>query len=345
MCHAGRRGNGLCGTKRGFMRSGICIVLTSLAIGALLGCENPTNSAANNIPLADSKGATGNDDTVGLSDSSTSDSLDATLSDGSTATTACDCMKAGDMYRFTTLQLTSIDGNPDFPVVPVLNSLWQSDIDTFELNFIVKITKVTSDYVDVEVTNGARVGDTKKPCMLAPTRAPLHFPRKGCQFLESDPGSMNVYAGSQEHTKNCGYLAQSKLGVDHSIPIRGAILKAIGKEDCSGIIGGEVIAGSFSKDALFKLCTCQTTPGQNSDVCTAPDPKYKDTVSDPPGACNGCGDGWQSLGGLLSAFAGDKGLQYGCKSDAGGPSVCLTATFEAEKIDLSKWTPVDCPAK
>ena len=257
-------------------------------------------------------------------------------------------MHVGDMYRFTTLQLTSVDGNPDFAVIPVLNSLWQSDIDTFELNFIVKITGLTADTVDIVVTNGARVGDTKKPCLLPQTAAALHFPRSGCNLLDSVPGAMNVYAGSQQHTKNCGYLDAKTmapapaLGVNQSIPIRGAVLKATTSADCSTITGGQVVSGSFSHDALFRLCTCQTLPGQNSDVCKTPDPAYKDMTRTPPGACDGCGDGWQSLGGLLSAFAGDAGLQYGCVSDTGGKSVCLTATFAAKRIDPAVWVPSDC---
>ncbi len=294
----------------------------------LVGCSNPVDSTANNIPLR-------------------ADAVDD-AADVSATTAGCDCLKVGDMYRFTTLQLTSVDGNPDFAVIPVLNSLWQSDINTFELNFVVKVTGLTADTVDVEVTNGARVGATEKPCLLPDTMAPLHFPRAGCTLSNSAVGTMNVYAGSQQHTKNCGYLDQKTmapnpaLGVNHSIPIRGAVLKATVSNDCSTIDNGIVVAGSFSKDALFRLCTCQTLPGQNSDVCTTPDPTYKDMVSNPPGACDGCGNGWQSLGGLLSAFAGDAGLQYGCVSDTGAKSVCLTATFAAKKLDPAVWLPSPC---
>lgn len=322
-------------------------------IVALAGCDNPVDTARNNIPLRDAGTVAdldaGSDVTAaGDATQTVADAGDATgtVGDATDATPVagpCDCAKVGDTYRFTALQLTSVDGNPDFAVIPVLNSLWQSDIDTYELNFIVRVTKVTASALDVVVTNGARVGDTKKPCLMPATAAALHFPRKGCDLLDSDPGEMNVYAGSQQHTKNCGYLQNQtpKLGVDHSIPIRGAILRSKVKADCSAIESGEVVTGSFSKDALFRLCTCQTTPGQNSDVCATPDPKYKDTVA--AGACDGCGDGWQSLGGLLSAFAGDAGLQYGCKSDTGGPSVCLTATFKAVKVDPAVWVPADCP--
>ncbi len=309
-------------------RISISIATFFLACLSLAGCANPVDTTANNIPLRQ-------------------DVVDD-AGDVSSTVAGCDCIKVGDMFRFNTLQLTSVDGNPDFAVIPVLNSLWQSDIDTFELNFIVKVTGVTADAIDVEVTNGARVGDTKKPCLLPQTMAPLHFPRQGCNMLNSAPGAMNVYAGSQQHTKNCGYLDEKTmapkpaLGVNQSIPIRGAVLTATVSPDCSAIENGIVVSGSFSKDALFRLCTCQTLPGQNSDVCATPDPKYKDTTSNPPGACDGCGNGWQSLGGLLSAFAGDAGLQYGCTSDTGGPSVCLKATFAAKKLDPAVWLPSAC---
>ena len=100
--------------------------------------------------------------------------------------------------------------------------------------------------------------------------------------------------------------------------------------------------GSFSKAALDHLCTCQTTPGQSSDVCITPAPGPADYSTIPPNDCSLCGNNWQSLGGLLTAFAGDSGLKYGCKSETGGPSVCMGATFKAEKIDTSVWMPTEC---
>lgn len=307
------------------VRPGIVGSFCLLSLAGLSACSNPVDNSPNHIPLR--------------SDDAVDDAGDVS---GTAA--GCDCMKVGDIFRFTTLQLTSVDGNPDFAVIPVLNSLWQTDIDNFELNFIVRVTGVSDTAVDVVVTNGARVGTTKQPCLLESTAAKLHFPRQGCNMLNSDPGSMNVYSGTQQHPKNCGYLAETTppIGVDHSIPIRGAILSSSESPDCQNIINGQVIAGSFSKDALYNLCTCQTLPGQSSDVCSIPDKSYKDTTSTPPGACDGCGPGWQSLGGLLAAFAGDAGLQYGCKSDTNGPAVCLTATFAAKKLDPAVWLPSDC---
>lgn len=316
------------GTKSARFVAGLGFCCVTAA--GVSGCDNPVNSAANHIPL--------------LTDDSgiTSGACDPQYAAG-----GCDCLKVGDVYRFTSLQLTSVDGNPEFAVIPVLNSLWQMDIDNYELNFMVKITELTMDNVEIEVTNAARVGDTKKPCLLPKTAAKIRFPRNGCCLDESETGSINVYAGSQEHTKNCGYLENKtpKIGVDHAIPIRGVKLSARATPDCSKIENGLVLEGSFSKDALFNLCTCQTLPGQSSDVCTIPDPKYKDTNADNPGACDGCGDNWQSLGGLLSAFAGDEGLKYGCKSDTGGPSVCMTTTFTAVKVDPAVWVPAVCPGQ
>ena len=299
----------------------VVLALTAACTATLLsGCDNPVDTKANYVPLANSAV-----DVVG------------------DVSGSCDCLKVGDVYRFTTLHLTSIDGDPDFLVIPVLNSLWKSDIQHYELNFFFTIQAVTPNDITFEVMNGARVGDTQKPCLMPSTKTTIRFPRKGCQLLDSDTGAINVYAGSAQHTKNCGYLTAAGAGVDHAIPIRGATLSGRMADDCSAVTEGVVSAGSFSKEALFRLCTCQTTVGQTSDVCTAPDKSYKDVSSNPVGACDGCGDGWQSLGGLLSAFAGDNGLKYGCTSDKGGPAVCLTAQFEGGKLDPAVWVPSLCP--
>ena len=316
--------------KWGFMQRIRTIVATfGFSVFSLISCTNPVDTNANHIPLlSDDTGA-----------------ADACEGDGC-APQACDCLQVGDMYRFTSLQLTNVDGDPDFAVIPVLNSLWQMDIDNFELNFMVRISKLTADEVEVVVTNGARVGDTKQPCLLPQTAATLTFPRKGCDLLNSKTGSMNVYAGSQQHPKNCGYLNNTtpKIGADHAIPIRGVVLKATVSPDCKTIDNGFVVEGSFSKAALDHLCTCQTTPGQSSDVCITPQPSPADGNALPVGDCSLCGNNWQSLGGLLTAFAGDAGLKYGCTSDIGGKSVCMGATFAAKKIDQAVWLPVECSA-
>ncbi len=308
-------------------RFSLVLVVFLSSVFGVTACENDVNSAANHIPLK-------TDDAGPI----------AGACDPAYAAGGCDCLKVGDTFRFNTLQLTNVDGDPDFAVIPVLNSLWQMDIDNYELNFVVKITALTQDDVEVEVTNGARVGDTKKPCLLKQTAAKIHFPRNGCCLDLSDVGSMNVYAGSQEHPKNCGYLQNvtPKIGADHAIPIRGVVLKATVKTDCSAIDNGVVVEGSFSAAALDHLCTCQTTPGQSSDVCITPQPSPADASKLPVGDCSLCGEKWQSLGGLLTAFAGESGLKYGCKSDTGGKSVCMGATFTAVKIDQTVWTPTDC---
>ena len=265
---------------------------------------------------------------------------DGQLADSGPNSDACKCIQVGDYYRFSALQLTSMDGSPDFAVLPVLNSLWQSDVDGYELNILLQVAAVSATDVTWQVVDGARVGTTQEPCLLPPTQTTIHQKRNGCQLLDSDAGALNLYAGSQQHTKNCGSLAGSSLGVDNTIPLRGVVLNGTMHADCSAIDSGTMQSAAIAKDALFKLCTCQTLPGQTSDVCAPPDPSYKDTTSSLAGACDGCGPGWQSFGGLLAAFAGDVGLQYGCKSDTGGPAVCLTATFAATR--LSAWTPAAC---
>lgn len=305
------------------------LVVLSCAVFGLAACENTVDSAANHIPLLS--------DDVATSDTCEGDSC---------APQACDCLKIGDIYRFKTLQLTNVDGDPDFAVIPVLNSLWQMDIDAYELNFYVKITKLTATEVEIAVTNAARVGDTKKPCLLPQTTAMIRVPRKGCDLLDSDTGSINVFAGSVEHPKNCGYLQNlsPKIGADHAIPIRGVKIRGNLSADCQRIENGQVFEGAFSKAALFHLCTCQTTPGQSSDVCITPQPSPADASKIAESDCSLCGKNWQSLGGLLNAFAGDQGLKYGCKDEYGAPSVCMGATFTAERLDPAVWLPSECSA-
>ena len=324
------------------------ISTVGLALVTLTGCVNPVDTTTNNIPLA-------------------TDAVD-TVEDVN-AGESCGCIQVGDWYRFKTLQLTNVDGNPDFPVIPVLNSLWQMDIDSYELNFYVQVTKVTDADIEIAVTNAARVGDTKKPCLLPQTTAKIRLPRSGCKLLDSDEGSINVYAGSVDHPKNCGYLNNltPKIGADHAIPIRGVHIRANLSTDCKTIENGQVFEGSFSAGALFHLCTCQTTPGQSSDVCITPQPSPADASKVPESDCSLCGNNWQSLGGLLAAFAGatacddktpcdkgaacfhgfcrdDTGLKYGCKDEYGAPSVCMGATFTAERLDAAVWLPKECSA-
>ncbi len=336
--------------KWGFMQRIRTIVTTfGFSVFSLIGCTNPVDTNANHIPLlSDDTGA-----------------ADACEGDGC-AVQACDCLQVGDIYRFNTLQLTNVDGDPNFAVIPVLNSLWQMDINAYELNFYVKVTKLTATDVEISVTNAARVGDTKKPCLLPQTTAIIKLPRKGCDLLDSETGSINVYSGSLEHPKNCGYLQNMtpKIGADHAIPIRGVKIRASVSADCKRIENGQVFEGSFSEAALFHLCTCQTTPGQSSDVCITPQPSPADASTVPEGDCSLCGNNWQSLGGLLGAFAGGTscdaaspcpggvvcdhgmcagtGLKYGCKDEYGARSVCMGATFTAERLDPAVWLPSDC---
>lgn len=250
----------------------------------------------------------------------------AVVIDVNTGADACGCLTVGDYFRVSTWQFTTVDGDPDFAIVPVLNSLWQSDIDAFELNLLLRVADVSAADVTWEVVDAARVGSTQEPCLLPATATLIHQKRKGCALLDSDAGSLNVYQGSEQHPKTCGYLAKPSLGIDDTLPIRGAMLSGTLAADCSAIANGTVASASIAEDALSKICVCQTTPGQSSDVCATPDPSYQDP------ACGGCGNNWQSFGVLLSAFAGDAGLKYSCKSDAGQPAMCLTATFTANKV-------------
>ena len=283
--------------------------------------------------------AAGTQDTVSVSDGLVADDVgkDAVTKDASKADTAavvdvktgvdaCGCLTVGDYFRVSTWQFTTLDGDPDFAVLPVLNSLWQSDIDALELNLLLRVADVSASDVTWEVVGAARVGSTQEPCLLPATATSIHQKRMGCALLDSDAGDLNLYQGSQQHPKTCSYLATPGLGVDSTVPIRTAILAGALASDCGSITNGTVNAAAIAKDALSKICTCQTTNGQSSDVCPTPDPSYQDP------ACGGCGKNWQNFGGLLDAFAGDAGLKYACATPSGQPAMCLTATFTAKKM-------------
>lgn len=292
------------------------LALALFVAGVASGCENPVDDTPNKFPTIDA-------------------GSDIALPTDTTNTTgpSCDCLKVGDWYRFDTLKLTSIDGDPKQLVIGTLNNLWKADIAALELNFFAQIKSVKSDLVEVYIVNGARVGTAGSTCLLDYTGATVTFPRNGCKLLSSLPASMNVYAGTEVNTKNCAPTMAAPYGVKHAIPVREAVLLGEFAIDCSVLSGGRVVQGSFSKVALEKTCTCLTTPGQPAETCGVPDGKYIDVADD--GKCNGCNDSYKSLSVLLEAFS-DNGLNYTCKDVAGGKAVCLEAEFSAKKVSADK---------
>ena len=197
--------------------------LACLAVVA--ACSNPTDHKQNLLPGGDAGGS------------------DVALAGDASATGGnCDCLAPGQWFRFDTLQLESLNGEPH-PITVLLNPLWQTDIDLHELNFYAEVTAVTADGVDIRVVNGARVGTKGDTCMLEYTSTHVHFPRKGCQLLLSDPAEMNVYAGTQATPKNCSVAPYP--AVKHVIPIKKARLRLDMAEGC----------GKFAKGRLDRKST------------------------------------------------------------------------------------------
>jgi hypothetical protein len=310
-------------------RIGLVTVLGALA----LACSNPTDDKANVLPSLKA-------DAVGLA------------SDATASNATCGCLAVGQWFRFDTLKLKSLDGKADHPVIPTLNNLWQQDIDHFELNFYVKIEEVTDGKVKLRVVNGARTDEPPNPddtvcsssddlakqkpttCLLdnpakLDTTTLVELPRSKCQMSESAAAGINVYAGTPANTKNCA----PTLPVKHAIPIRNAVLTGRFNDDCTQMLDGQVLAGSFAKAALSKICTCLTVGKQLGNCCAEPDPNYVDSE------CGGCNSHYQNLQSLLEAFSGGS-LDYGCKSEDGSPAVCLTASFTAQRLDAP---PPSCP--
>jgi len=296
----------------------------------LCACENAVETRPNVLPSADAPASADVPDVGTEADSPGSDLGAPELPGDVTAAAECSCLAVGQWYRFTKLKLLTLDGG-DHPVIVVLNPLWATDIKHNELNFFFGVTAASDTHVTFNVVNAARTDDKGGMCMLdvdsgLDTTVVLEMPRAGCALQKSSKAGINVYAGTTVNTKNCA----PDLPVKHAIPVRNAELEGTLKSDCSGIIEGKVLSGSFSKAALGKICTCLTVGAQRAEECGVPDPKY---TPDPNGSddplCGGCNSKYQNLMTLLNAF-GD--LQYTCLSEDGGPAVCLTAEFTAERV-------------
>lgn len=279
-------------------------LVVALALGAVGGCENKVDDTPNNLPQ----------------------SSDAKVEEVSAECAGCDCLKADTWYRFTTLELVSLDGDPKHSVIAVLNGLWASDIKNKELNFYMHIQEVSATEVKTEIVNGAREANGTEVCLLDYTRTPVVHPRAGCCLKDSGLAGMNVYAGTPIHPKNCA----PTLDVPNAIPVRQSILQAMITDNAADgctTIDGKVTQGVLSLASLKKTCTC-LNPGQPAEKCEELIPSYDDGKD--PG-CGGCNSKFQNLHSLLSKFKPP--LSFSCKDADGGPATCLTARYDAVRID------------
>jgi len=284
----------------------------ALLCGAVATCSNPTDDTPNKLPdPVGAQGDGGGDATCGT----------------------CDCLKPGTWYRYTELQLTSIDYHEDHVITQVLNPLRQADIDGGELDFFMEVQKVSASEVVVRVVNGARIANGTEICLLEYTGVEVVHPRQGCCLGASKETGMNVYAGTHVNPKNCA----PNLPVKHVIPVRKAVLDTKvmpdGVDGCSEVTG-TLISGSLAVAALEKTCTC-LNPGKQAEACGDLDASFDDGKK--PG-CGGCSDKYQNLMSLLTKF--NPKLTFECTAPDGSPAACLSARFKGVRIDSP---PKPCP--
>lgn len=274
--------------------------------------------------------ASATDDTLNRLPSSTAPDVVADAKPDTGPAGTCDCATVGDWYRFTVLAIDTLAGNADNALLGLLNGIWAKDIAAYGLNVMVEVTEVTDTEVRLRAVSGARVGgrDSQEVCVLPGTDSEAVLPRAGCELQDSEPTGINIYAGSTTRVKNCA----PGLTPMHAIPARDLVLTATVANDCGSLTGGKVVSGVITEDALDSVCSCV-----NDDVedCFAIDPDYPGKG----GHCVGCEQGFAHLKGLLQAPPSNI-KEFACTSLDGEPALCITAHFEAVRMETS---PSPCP--
>jgi hypothetical protein len=303
--------------------------------GAVTGVKNPNtvDDGKNKLPIADA---------VSLADTASSADA-ANLADGASAVDACACLQKGMAFRFSSLQIKTLDGGPHL-VIKTLNPLWQNDINNKELNFYIEIMDVADTEFTMRIVNGARTDAAGNVCTLPVTESTVVMHRDGCKMWNTVPTGLNVYAGTTANPKNC----TTDLAVPNSIPVRNANFEAQIVPQCTGITQGVLVEGSIGKAALDGTCSCLTLGSSKAEDCGTLDPSYpgypstKNKDGQPPEFCTECCKGcvknkYTNLKELLVSFGK---LNYKCKDENGLPAVCLSAAFEAPRVET---IPVPCP--
>ncbi|MCC6619790.1 MAG: hypothetical protein IT385_00965 [Deltaproteobacteria bacterium] len=283
-------------------------LLSIVATVAGAGCTNETDTSQNVLPWLSER-----------------EIVDTTTTTAPDATGACDCLAVGSWYRFDALAITGIDGK-EHPVIPTLNTLWQTDIDALELDIMIEVVAVSPTSVTTRVMNGARVDGSQVICKLDDTAVEVVFPRDGCRLEASNESAFNVYAGTETYPKNCS----TTLPVQHAIPVSKARLEGTLSEDCAQILTGKVPSGGLGEVELGQICTCLTVPGDPAEKCGLLEPGYTTAP------CVGCNANYQPLAQLLQAFGQ---VDWLCTTEDGGRAACLTADFTARLMDAA---PASC---
>ena len=251
---------------------------------------------------------------------------DTTAPTGDTASGTdgpCGCVTVGTWYRFDVLGLDKLDGE-DHPVIATLNPLWAADIGKTELNILFEVTAASADALTVRAVNAARTGSDGEMCVLESTSVTFDFPRDGCDLTPSSESAINVYAGDEEHPKNCTTV----LPVPHAIPVEQVVLQATMSDDCSAIQNGTVVTGVIGEHALLSTCTCLVLGPALSEQCEALEPGYESE----DGLCVGCNANYMDLESLLNSFGA---LEYKCTTLDDGPGVCIDGHFSAVQMDAA----------
>lgn len=302
------------------------VALLAVMGGLGAGCANATDSTLNKLPSSPRVDVVTDSRVDGLTDSG-ADGLGDTKPDTGPVGT-CDCASVGDWYRFTTLAIDTLAGEENV-LQSILNGLWADDIAAYSLNILIEVTAVTETEVRLRAVSGARVGEpgSSEVCVLPGTEFEVIHPRSGCALKASQPTGINVFAGSTSKIKNCA----PGLSPIHAIPARDLVLEATVSNDCSTITGGKVLSGVLTESALGSVCSCLKSV---LEECSAIDPGYVAKN----GTCGGCNSDFQDLKGLLTTAGGIK--SFDCQSASGEPAICLSAHFEAKRMESS---PSPCP--
>lgn len=282
------------------------MVMLSACLITMLACENEIDTTANILPTSPIAG----------------DSMS-----GEVVQEGCmSCVEVGAWYRFTTLQLNSIDGG-SHPVIPVLNNLWAGDVEAHSLNVFFEIKAMDGDQIKIGAMNAAWVSEEEDDyCLLPETAIEFIFTQSECSIANSEPAGINIYAGSQEIPKNCSPEGEAQ----NAIPVRDVLLEADFTEDCAELINGSVRSAAIKRSALEETCSCLSPVIES---CQGIDPNFEGNMF---GECGGCNTRYNSLSRQLNTF---QPLTWECQVD-GEQAVCLEASFDARRLSF---TPSVCP--
>lgn len=287
------------------------LLCVSTVILIVIACENEIDTSPNILPTLESA----------ESDLDLSSESDMTTSSGCST-----CAEVGTWYRFTKLELETVDNGPH-PVIQVLNSLWTADVDSHALNVLFQVRSVEGNQITMGAMNAAWVSEAEDDyCVLPDTAIEFIFTQNDCSMANDISAGINIFAGSQEIPKNCSSGGEAK----NAIPVRDVMLEVDFSTDCSELINGTVRSAAIKKTALEQTCSC-LSPVIAS--CQGLDPNFEGNNFD---ECAGCNQRYSSLSRQLNSI---QPLTWECNIE-GEQAVCIEASFAATRLSF---TPSNCP--